>query len=485
MVVYQVYPRSFADADGDGVGDLAGIIERLEHLAYLGVDALWLSPIYPSPLADGGYDISDHAGVDPRLGTPSDVDRLAARCHELGLKLLLDVVPCHTSIEHPWFAAHPERYVIVEGEQPPNNWRSSFGGPAWSADPHGRGVYLHAFYPEQPDLDWREPSVPAAFAEILSGWRRRGVDGFRLDALQSLAKDPQLADDGEATSPPAPGADLAEPCWQLDHSHSADWEDTPAALAHLRAGAGEDAYLVGEVHLFAERVQRYLEHLDAAFCFELLLADPWDAPTVCAAVAAGLTLERPAWVLSNHDFPRLPTRLGAARARGAALLLAFLPGDVFLFQGDELDLADGPGMWPGEPPDDRHGRDPHRHPMPWTPEEAAHGFSTAERPWLPVVAPAHGSVQEQRGAPASPLEQTRALLALRRRLRGPLEDLRADGELVVARRGAHHVCVNCSETPAAVPAALRDAPVLVATDAPRGGVIGGGAGVVTGPSPAI
>ena len=484
MIVYQVYPRSFADSDGDGVGDLGGIIAHLDHLTWLGVDALWLSPIYPSPFADGGYDVSDHAGVDPRLGTLEDVEALARGCHERGLKLLLDVVPCHTSIEHPWFHEHPERYVWSPTDGPPNNWRSNFGGAAWSEDPDGRGWYQHAFYPKQPDLDWREPAVPQAFAEMLAGWRARGVDGFRLDALQSLAKDPALGDDGpsDPEHPPAPGADPTTAYWQLDHSHSADWEDTPRALAALRAGAGQDAYLVGEVHLPAARVQRYLEHLDAAFVFELLLGE-WRAEDVVEAIAAGLTLRRPAWVLSNHDFPRLPTRLGPGRARGAQLLLACLPGDLFLFQGDERGLADGPGMWPGREPVDRHGRDPHRHPMPWTTTGPAHGFAPgAIEPWLPVVLPEEGAVDAQRDDATSTLARTRDLLALRRALGdAPVEDPHREGRCVVLRRGEHVVCVNCSDEVVPLPVAVLGAEVVLATDAPLDGMLPAGAGLVVRP----
>src|SRR3954467_11509146 len=201
--VYQVYPRSFQDADGDGVGDLAGITRRLGHIASLGADAVWLSPFYPSPMADGGYDIADYTGVDPRFGTLEDADALIAEAHRLGLKVLFDAVPCHTSIEHPWFRERPEFYVWSDRDGPQNNWRATFGGPAWSRDPHGRGWYLHSFYPEQPDLDWRNPEVAEAFGDALRFWLQRGVDGFRLDALDRILKDPERRDD-----PPRGAGDL-------------------------------------------------------------------------------------------------------------------------------------------------------------------------------------------------------------------------------------------------------------------------------------
>ena len=199
-VVYQVYPRSFQDTDGDGVGDLRGVIERLDHLAWLGVDALWLSPIYPSPLADGGYDVSDYDSVDPRLGSLGDFDALVEAAHARGIRVLLDLVASHTSIEHPWFREHPDRYVWAEGG-PPNNWLAAFGGPAWSRDERTGRWYLHSFYPEQPDLDWRKPEVREAIGEVIALWRGRGVDGFRLDAAERLLKDPELRDDPPATEP--------------------------------------------------------------------------------------------------------------------------------------------------------------------------------------------------------------------------------------------------------------------------------------------
>jgi alpha-glucosidase len=440
-VVYQVYPRSFQDSDGDGEGDLRGVLARLDHIRDLGADALWLSPINPSPFADGGYDVADYTAVDPRFGTLADLDALVAGAHARGLKLLLDLVPCHTSIEHPWFRDHPERYVWSPADGPPNNWRATFGGPAWSADPHGRGWYLHSFYPQQPDLDWRHPDVPAALQDVLAFWTARGVDGFRLDAIDRLRKDEQLRDDPPASRPPAlpERPDVAA----LDPVFSRDRPDVGASVAALRAGA-PDAWMVGEAYVPSHRLGPYLEHLDACFCFELLHA-PWRPDALRAAIAGAPP--RSAWVLSNHDFPRLPDRVGARNARAAALLLLSLPGPAFVYQGDELGMADGPGR---TPPDDRAGRDPHRHPMPWAPDAPHAGFTSGD-PWLPVVVPAAGTAAEQAQAAGSPLALYRDLIALRRELRGPVEVDASPPQLVTLRRGEHVISLNAGDRPAPAP----------------------------------
>jgi alpha-glucosidase len=453
--VYQIYPRSFQDADGDGEGDLAGIVERLGHVASLGVDAVWLSPIYPSPMADGGYDVADYAGVRPQFGTLADVDALVAEAHRLGLKLLLDAVPCHTSIAHPWFLEHPEFYVWSDRDGPQNNWRSTFGGPAWSPDPHGRGWYLHSFYPEQPDLDWRNPEVGQAFGAALRFWLDRGVDGFRLDALDRLLKDPQRRDDRARTAASPRVLPESNPEYAvLEHDRSRNAPDIGVAIAQLRAAVG-DAFLVGEVYLRSEGLAPYLADLDAAFSFELFQA-PWNAGGLRDALRAAATLAdgRAAWVLSNHDFPRLPDRVGAGNVRAAALLLFGLPGAAFLYQGDEIGMADGPGRPPGEEPDDRQGRDAHRHPMAWDATPGA-GF-TAGAPWLPVVDPGGVNVAAQEADPGSLLHLYRDLIALRRDvLRGPfalLEDT-APGVLAFCRGDAHLVALNLGDAPAPAPPA--------------------------------
>ena len=453
-VVYQVYPRSFQDADGDGEGDLRGIAARLDHVADLGADAVWLSPVYPSPMADGGYDVAGYEDIDPRYGTLADADALIAAAHERGLRLLMDVVPCHTSIEHPWFAAHPERYVWAGGDEPPNNWIASFGGPAWSRDPHSGRWYLHSFYPEQPDLDWRCADVRDAMAASLRFWLARGVDGFRLDAIDRLLKDPGLRDDPPASAPPRlpEHADAGT----LEHVHSRNAPDIGLALAALRGAVGGDALLVGEVYLPASQLAPYLEHVDSAFAFELLHA-PWDKAAFRAAITAALdpagAAGRVAWVLSNHDFPRLPDRVGARNARAAALLALTLPGAVFVYQGDEIGMADGPGAVDGR--HDRAGRDRHRHPMRWDDDAPHGGFTDAgATPWLPAIEVDGGGVAQQTGAPDSMLALYRDLIAARRDL-GPgltfLEDA-ADGVLAFRRGDRHSVAINMGDEPNAAPA---------------------------------
>src|SRR3954447_9635560 len=352
-VIYQIYPRSFQDSDGDGLGDLPGIESRLDHLAWLGVDALWLSPIYPSPMADMGYDVADYSGVDPVFGTLEDFDSLVAAARERGLRVLLDVVPCHTSIEHPWFREHPDWYIWRDE---PNNWLSTFGGSAWS--PLNGRYYLHSFYPEQPDLDWRNPEVVAAMQDALRFWVERGAAGYRVDAIDRLLKDRELRDDPPSTEDY--GLPVSDHEAKLALTNSRNAPDTPEALAHIREAVG-DQVLIGEVYLPSARWQPYLESLDRAFAFELLHA-PWDAERLHAAIAATTARPGAAWVLSNHDFGRLVTRFGAANAPSAALMLLTLPGPAFLYQGDEIGLADGPG---GERKWDRAGRDRFRHPMQW------------------------------------------------------------------------------------------------------------------------
>lgn len=464
-VVYQVYPRSFQDTDGDGEGDLRGIAQRLDHIRDLGADAVWLSPIYPSPMADGGYDVADYEDVDPRFGSLADADALIAAAHEQGLKLLMDLVPCHTSIEHPWFQAHPERYVWSDRDGPQNNWIASFGGPAWSRDVRSGRWYLHSFYPEQPDLDWRSEDVRVAMGGALRFWRARGVDGFRLDAIDRLLKDPERRDDPPATRPPVlpEHADVDT----LEHVYSRDAPDIGLALRALREAVGKDTLLVGEVYLPAARLAPYLEHVDCAFAFELLHA-PWEPHAFRAAIEAALdpagAAGRVAWVLSNHDFPRLPDRYGAGNTRAAALLALTLPGAVFVYQGDEIGMADGAGGVDRR--HDRAGRDPHRHPMRWDDEAPHGGFTSAARPWLPAIPVAGGGVAQQANEPDSVLSLYRDLIAERRRLAGGLTfpDDVADGVLAFRRASGHVVALNMSgETRPAPPAGA----VVRATHATR------------------
>ena len=447
-VIYQIYPRSFADADGDGIGDLPGIRARLGHIARLGVDAVWLSPFYPSPLADGGYDVVDHCGVDPRLGTLADAEALVAEAHALGIRVLVDLIPNHTSDRHPWFVAsrssrHDPRRgwyywadPVPEGG-PPNNWRASFTGETtWARDADGqlrprRGQapapgteadasawtwdegtgqwYLHTFLPSQPDLDWHHPDVVAAQHDVVRFWSDRGVDGFRVDAVITLGK-------------PAGLPDAAPELAALPEAGLTDEAFTQARVAELRAvveGYPGDRVLVGEVGGVDEgAIRRYVsDHLfHLAFDFPPLF-EPWDAEAWRAQVDEAerhvdpTGARRTAWVLSNHDQPRHADRYGTqARARAAAVLLLGLPGPAFVYAGEELGLVDAE-VGPHERIDPG-GRDGSRAPIPWTPSPD-HGWGSPT--WLPFPRNAAGhDVETQDADPGSVLWLYRRLLAARR-----------------------------------------------------------------------
>jgi alpha-glucosidase len=442
-VVYQIYPRSFQDSDDDGVGDLRGVEQRLDYLVWLGVDAFWLSPIYPSPLADFGYDVSNYVDVDRVFGSLDDFDGLVGAAHKRGLRVLLDLVPSHTSIEHPWFREHPDWYIWSPADGPPNNWRAAFGGSAWSRDERSGRWYLHTFYPEQPDLDWRNPDVVKAMQEVVRFWLDRGVDGFRVDAVNVMVKDAELRDD-----PPASGGfplPLLGENADLDHVYSGNRPEVLDALAALREAAG-GALLVGEVYLPTPEYERYLQALDLVFAFELLHA-PWDALALRAAIGPAAALERVAWVIANHDFDRLATRVGNENLRAAAVLLLTLPGAAFVYQGDEIGLGNGPGA---EPPFDRAGRDAMRHPMQWEASAGA-GFSEG-RPWLAPIDPQERNVETQRGDPGSLLALYRRLIALRGSLGRGFRLLDSEPGVVAYERGEHIVAVNTSAEPRLAPA---------------------------------
>jgi alpha-glucosidase len=422
-VIYQIYPRSFADANGDGVGDLEGIRRRLDYLSWLGVDALWLSPIYPSPQADFGYDVADYCAIDPAFGTLDDFDRLLAEAHARGLRVLLDWVLSHTSDRHPWFREarasrdNPWRDWYVWRDRP-NNWRAHFGGSAWTFDPPTGQHYLHSFLPEQPDLNWRNPAVSEAMFGVMRFWLDRGVDGFRLDAVRRLAKDPRFRDN------PASAAMAGEPgTLEPDLRRQLNHPDIHPILRRLRAEVdyypGERA-LLGEVNLPTVRqIARYYgrqDELHLAFLFPLLHA-AWDAGVWREALAeAAAALARrgawPAWALSNHDNPRARTRYGSdARARAAVMALLTLRGTPVLYAGEELGLEDA--VVPPALARDPGGRDGCRAPLPWD-AEPDHGWPGARPglPWPPE--PEHRNVATEQGDPSSILNLVRRLLAARR-----------------------------------------------------------------------
>jgi alpha-glucosidase len=435
-VIYQIYPRSFQDSNGDGIGDLQGIRSRVEHCVRLGVDAVWLSPVYPSPMADFGYDVSDYTGVHPIFGTLAGFDELIGDLKERGLKLILDFVPNHTSDQHPWFQesrasrSNPRRDWYLWRDPapdggPPNNWLSQFGGSAWELDEQTGQYYYHAFLDKQPDLNWRNPEVVAAMHDVLRFWMRRGVDGFRVDVLWHLIKDDQFRD-----NPPNPQWRGSGP---PHHSqiplYTADRPEVQEIVRALRGVINEfdDRVLIGEIYLPVERLVAYygadLDGVHLPFNFQLLLSK-WDARGIDRLVeqyekalpAGGW----PNWVLGNHDNPRIASRVGIDQARIAAVLLLTLRGTPTMYYGDEL------GMQDVKIPPDRVqdpfeknvpgigvGRDPCRTPMQWDGSPNA-GFSAVE-PWLPVADNfTEINVAAETSDPASMLSLYQKLLHLRR-----------------------------------------------------------------------
>jgi alpha-glucosidase len=463
-VGYEVYVRSFADRDGDGIGDLPGLRARLPYLADLGVDVVWLTPITPSPQRDHGYDVADYLGVEPDYGTLDDLTGLLDDAHELGLKVLLDLVPNHTSDQHPWFldsrasrdAEHRDFYVWRDPAPdggPPNNWVSHFGGPAWTLDATTGQYYMHLFLPEQPDLNWAEPRVRAAFEDILTAWFERGVDGVRIDVAHSLVEDPGFRDNPELEVPP--DGDTTTVFDRFAHLHDLDQPGVVDIYRDWRRIAdAHDAVLLGEVYVLdAPKLQRYVadDALHAAFAFDAIRAT-WDADDLRARLAPYVEVcgDRLSWPLSSHDDPHAATRfgggdLGARRSLAYLTLLSALPGVAFLYQGDELGLEDGE-----LPPQARQdpialripgaiGRDGARTPMPWDAGPGV-GFTTGT-PWLPVGANRHAgqTVAAQLGDPSSQLERTRRLLEVRRALPaltgdGPLEWVTDDGAVLALVR---------------------------------------------------
>lgn len=509
-VIYQLYVRSFADADGDGVGDLDGIAERLDHIASLGVDGIWLNPCYPSPNRDGGYDVADYTVIDPRYGGMAAFERLRQAAHARGLKLLMDLVPNHCSADHPWFkealAAAPgsaarARFIFrdgrgPDGSQPPNNWRSVFGGPAWTrvagADGRPGQWYLHSFDTSQPDFDWRNPEVAGMFDRVLRTWFDRGIDGFRIDVAYAMVKHPDLPD-------------LDDP----DGENPYTWNQPGVHEIFRRWRDIADSYdryltLVGEVWLPPAEAATYIRagELHQVFNFNLL-QQPFEPEAFRSVIAdaieaqdqadvAGVT----AWTLGSHDVHRAVTRygltdpevlrttdinairtrargavdleLGIARARAAVLLLLALPGSAYLYQGEELalpevqDLPDDARQDPiwGRSGYTEHGRDGSRVPLPWHVGKPGFGFSdtrtaagdarTVARPWLPQPAWfADFAIDVQEGDPHSTLAFYRRALRERRNLdpAAPLDWISTGRSDAVAFRRGNYTCVTVFDGP--------------------------------------
>jgi alpha-glucosidase len=497
-VGYEVYIRSFADSDGDGIGDLPGIRSRLPYLADLGVDIVWITPYCPSPQRDHGYDVSDYLGVDPTYGTLDDLTGLIEDAHALGLRVVADLVPNHSSDQHPWFvdsrssrsAEHRDWYVWRDPGPdggPPNNWLSHFGGPAWTLDGTTGQYYMHLFLPEQPDLNWASEGVQAAFRDILATWFERGIDGVRIDVAHALVEHSEYPDNpilSEAAGQPESPAEAFE---RLAHHHDLDQDGVLDVYRDWRAVAEpHDALLLGEVFVLDHvRLDRYVQGdgLHVAFCFDTLKV-AWDADAIRTTLEPYVTAsgEALAWPLSSHDDPHAATRfgggaLGARRALAYLTFLVGLPGSVFLYQGDELGLDDGElGDDIAEDPiavrnPGASGRDPQRTPMTWEPGPGF-GFTTGT-PWLPFGTNRSDerTAAAQTGDPASHLERTRRLLALRRRLRPQLtttstEWLTDDGPVIAIARG-DDVLVALHVGDGDGPAALvlpEDAVLLFASD---------------------
>ena len=459
-VVYEIYPRSFQDTSGDGVGDLRGVADRLPYLARLGVDAIWLTPFFASPMRDFGYDISDHCAIDPSFGTMEDFDALVAAAHGHGIKVVLDFVPNHTSDLHPWFQEsrssreNPKRdwYLWRDGD-PPNNWIAVFGGRAWEWDEATGQSYYHAYLPEQPDLNWRNPEVREAMLGVLRFWKGRGVDGFRVDAMRQVLKDLSLRD-----NPPATGWEGPDDVYRaLVPEFTTDLDEVQEVVAAIRAEIGDEHLFMAEVTAPIERLVRYYgatgEGAHLPFNFHLIGVE-WTPAAIADLVeryeAALPDGAWPNWVLGNHDQPRVASRVGPGQARAAAMLLLTLRGTPTLYYGDELGLEDV--EVPPERVVDPDGRDPERSPMPWT-GAPGRGFTTdGVEPWLPFGDPAV-SVEAQEADPRSMLSLHRRLLALRRSsddlAAGAYATLAAGPAVLAYRRGSSTVvALNLTDAPA-------------------------------------
>ena len=483
-VFYQIYPRSFQDSNDDGVGDIRGVIDRLPYLQALGIDAIWLSPIFPSPMADFGYDIADYTGIDPLFGNMADFEALVAAAHESGLKLILDLVPNHTSDQHTWFIEsrssrdNPKRNWYIWHEPsadggPPNNWLSEFGGSAWEYDAATRQYYYHAFLAKQPDLNWRNPEVREAIHDVMRFWLGKGVDGFRVDVIWHLIKDANFRD-----NPPNP--DFREglpPSEKLLPLHTADRAEVHDAIAGMRRVVDEfpSRVLIGEIYLPPERLASYygrdLGGAHLPFNFALLSA-PWNARALEKIIhdyeAVLPTGAWPNWVLGNHDRPRVASRVGMEQARIAAMLLLTLRGTPTLYYGDEIGMhqvAIAPDQvrdpFEKNVPGIGVGRDGCRTPMQWDATRYA-GFSRST-PWLPLPDDfRRENVVNLEADARSILNLYKALINLRRKLPqligGVYVPIAAQGDLLLYRR-------QSNDSSALIALNLGDEPVSIASEA--------------------
>jgi alpha-glucosidase len=459
-IFYQIYPRSFQDSNADGVGDIAGIIDRLPYLRSLGVDAVWLSPIFPSPMADFGYDISDYTGIDPLFGTMEDFDALIDAAHASGLRVILDLVPNHTSDRHPWFMASRSSrddlkrdWYIWRDPAPdggaPNNWLSEFGGSAWEYDATTGQYFYHAFLARQPDLNWRNPAVRHAIHDVMRFWLSKGVDGFRVDVIWHLIKDAQFRD-----NPLNPNFKPGRPPYErILPLYSTDQAEVHEVIAQMRRVIDEfdSRVLIGEIYLPLERLVAYygknLEGAHLPFNFALLSA-PWDARGIEKIIFEYESVVPPGawpnWVLGNHDRPRVASRVGREQARLAAMLLLTLRGTPTLYYGDEIGMrqvAIAPDQvrdpFEKNVPGIGMGRDGCRTPMQWSATPHA-GFSTAT-PWLPVADDfSHENVVNLDADSRSILSLYKALIGLRKKLpqlvSGDYVPVAAQGDLLLFRR---------------------------------------------------
>jgi alpha-glucosidase len=483
-VIYEVYPRSFQDTNGDGIGDLQGIIDRLDYLVDLGVDALWVAPIYLSPMADFGYDVADFCKIDPIFGNMSDFDLLLEQMHRRGLRLILDFVPNHTSEQHPWFLEsrssrdNAKRDWYIWRDQP-NNWTSNFGGSAWEFDHLTGQYYYHSFLKQQPDLNWRNPAVKAAMFDVLRFWLHKGVDGFRVDVMWMIIKDDQFRD-----NPPNPGYHAS-----LSSNHrflplyNTNRPEVHAIVAEMRGVIDEfpDRVLIGEIYLPVAQLMTYygkdLKGANLPFNFHLLQC-AWSADALAQTIVDYYRAlpdgAWPNWVLGNHDQPRIASRIGKQQARVAAMLLLTLPGTLTMYYGEEIGMTNVP-IAPEEVQDPAEknepgigqGRDPERTPMCWDGSQRA-GFTTGV-PWLPLGEDSRSiNVAVQQQDRSSILALYKKLIALRKShptlVSGKLDQLHVENGILRFRRsGVEEIDVVLNMTREEIPVQTSSARVLVGT----------------------